>query len=280
MRNVCINDRTTPLSPIIKSEPLPQDQPLDFSKRVRHSLEDESMRKVSEDSAVSDLQPNSPSSQPANRTNHSTESDVPPDPNSHSMISEPSRVSMPGINSFLPQTTLAAATGMGMFYPGAPVFPNFMPPGFPPMWPNPMAAAAMMQQQQEAARKMLQTGVKPSILSPSQRGLNAARPTFMNKDPLAALSGVRPTFPGMMPNNSPSVGGSVVPDPGLLAEALKSHEEMFNAYKQQVSQFHSQALSIHWTIKSALSDYKACVFTRYTLYSMPCHYFLSVNVDL
>lgn len=237
MRNVSINDRTTPLSPIIKSEPVNQDQPLDFSKRVRHSADDDSLRKVSEDSAVGDLGRKSPHAAAA--TPAVSESDH------RTLIGEP-RVGMPTINSFLPQTTMAA--GMGMFYPGAHVFPNFMAPGFPPMWPNPMAAAAMMQQQQEAARKLLQQTA--SNKSAQVRQFGATR-HLLGKDSLPFPAGIR-NFPAIPPtglmatNTAPSMMGNIVPDPTILAEALKSHEEMYNAYKQQVSLSHCCVMSCCW----------------------------------
>lgn len=226
MRNVSINDRTTPLSPIIKSEPVNQDQPLDFSKRVRHSAEDDSLRKVSEDSAVGDLGRKSPHAVSA--TSAVSEGEH------RNLIGEP-RVVVPGINSFLPQT---AMPGMGMFYPNTHVFPNFMAPGFPPMWPNPMAAAAMMQQHQEAARKLLQQTANNK--SSPIRPFGAAR-NFLGKDTLPMAGGIRnlppiPSATGLMTSGAtPNMMGNVVPDPTILAEALKSHEEMYNAYKQQVS---------------------------------------------
>ena len=243
MRNVSINDRTTPSrSPIVKTEPstlqtehLMQDQPIDFSTKVRvHSIienaDDSSLRKVSNDSAIdcsNDTIEDSGSA--ASELAIEDQSQSFPSQQRFPAVSMP----MPNISSFLPQSSPSMA-GMGMFYPTPPVFPNFLPPGFPAgsMWPNPMAA--MIQQQQEVARKMLSNNTKPSTSSPTA-GL---KPPFVNKhflnkqDVPAVGTGGRPlpAMPGF--NNPPNL--SNIPDPNLLAEALKNHEEMFTAYKQQV----------------------------------------------
>lgn len=247
MRNVTINDRQTPasMSPqLIKSEPTLQDQPLDFStKRVRRRSvdnDDLSIRKVSNDSAI-DV---SESSHMDSSTSHShAEESGSQNTMGQSRIPiPPSSVQMPNINTFLPQQTTSMA-GMGMFYPhGAPVFPNFLPPGFPgsPMWPNPVA----MMQQQEAARKLL-TQAAANQSKHLQNGNPGMRPSFNGKPfmgkpgDIMGMAAMGRPFPGMSQFQTPiSVGTPQnlgnVPDPGILAEALKSHEEMYSAYKQQV----------------------------------------------
>jgi len=222
MMNVTINERTTPIhdrttpherstppvydrtGSMVKLEAPSQDQPIDFSTKVKEvrELNEELLRKMSADSAIGMTGDKSPAP-------------------SH-LIGEP-RVSMPGINSFLPPVSMAASMGMlGMGVPG--MFPSgFMPPGFNPIWTNHMAA--MMQQQQEMTRKILQNAAANHAAKQS-----AVRAPLLKPGTLpGALPGM-PQFPGMTP------GGMVpnIPDPGILAEALKSHEEMFSLYKQQV----------------------------------------------
>lgn len=244
MRNVSINDRTTPtMSPIIKTETsTQQDQPLDFSTKVRVcTIDDDSVRKISNDSAIdcsndnNTSRPESPCNLPTPTREPATGHHLPPEENRHNLIGQP-RVSMPmpmpNINSFLPQNTMtAAAAGMGMFYPGSPMFPNLMPPGFNgSMWPNPMAA--MMQQQQEAARKLIGQAATANKQSPLS--MDNFNKQFMGKIGIPGAGRVFPNMPGFP---GAGIGGgniSNIPDPNILAEALKSHEEMFNAYKQQV----------------------------------------------
>lgn len=223
MRNVSINDRAS--TPNAKDDLNTSDQPLDFSKRVEKSFEKDTLRKVSEDSAVG-----------LEMSAERGSDDI------HRPSQIPISSSVPSIASFLPQHHVALAS-MGMFYPSAPVFPNIMPPGFPQLWPNQMAAAAFLHQQ-EAAKKFLQQSAlnKPGTSSPFIGG----RP-FLSKDNLASpaaanqlMSGAR--FPTMNTAAAVAAAGlpagngqnAVIPDPTLLAEALRSHEEMFNAYKQQV----------------------------------------------
>ena len=256
MRNVSISDRTTPtMSPLLKSvPPSQQEQPLDFSTKVRQhtSSEDEdAQRKISADSAIDcsndDSRPNSPAAaiphhkpSPSSQlpAQSSTEHRVPP------LIGQPPvSMPMPNINSFLPQNTMAAAAsaGMGMFYPGSPMFPNLLPPGFNgPMWPNPMAA--MIQQQQEAARKLMSHSAAAAATAVSKQSSTAAGIEHLNKHIMSKV-GIPPPgrgfphLPGMPGFPTPPLGANNlpnIPDPNILAEALKSHEEMFNAYKQQV----------------------------------------------
>jgi len=267
MRNVSITDRTTPtLSPIIKSEPcsqhlshqsspqpnlshhsspqpnLPhlssplQDQPLDFSTKVRNAPpDDSSIRKVSNDSAIDVSEDSNRKS--SNPTLSSQDSSLPSQDtiSSRCLLSQPrSSLPMPNIHSLLPQASIPP---IGMFYPGAPVFPNFLPPGFPPppMWPNPMAA---MVHQHEAARKLL------SQATSTKNGGNGSRPSFNAKHLLGNKAEVmtasspisrplHPSLPPVFPGQP--LPPSNMPDPSILAEALKSHEEMFTAYKQQVN---------------------------------------------
>ncbi|XP_067941985.1 uncharacterized protein [Watersipora subatra] len=241
MRNVSINDRTSSMSPIIKAEPpsltsedvLVQDQPIDFSTKVRQrvleSSDESSIRKVSNDSAIdcsNDAIEDSRPIEPA--TVRENESEIYPSQPRLPAISLP----MPNISTFLPQPSSSVA-GMGMLYQ-PPVFPNYFPPGFAgPMWPNPMAA---MMHQQEVARKMLSASVKvPPTQAPV---LSSIKPTYGSKQSFAKPEmpvmgpGVRPFPP--MPNFASAGNLNNIPDPSVLAEALKNHEEMFSAYKQQV----------------------------------------------
>lgn len=254
MRNVSINDRRpSSMSPLIKtelpglhqpSEHLIQDQPLDFSTKVRvHSngdtaADDPSIRKVSNDSAID-------CSNDAAEEGRPTGSELLNTDQQQSFAGQsrlpPVSMPMPNISTFLPQPS-ASMPGMGMFYPTPPVFPNFLPPGFPPgpMWPNPMAA--MFHQQQEAARKMISQAANGKQLptnSVSSSSTPGMKPSYGNKqlfgkqDMALVGPGSRP-YPGMPNFPNPS---SNIPDPNILADALKSHEEMFTAYKQQVSLF-------------------------------------------
>lgn len=257
MRNVSINDRTTPsMSPLIKTEPAPsihterlQDQPIDFSTKVRGQTnlddtpsynEESTLRKVSNDSAI-DCSEDTNDDLHSHQTQAATNTDLASEASrqqqlllGHPRLPTSASVPMPHINTFLPQSSSMA--GMGMFYPTPPVFPNFLPPGFShagPMWPNPMAA--MMQQ--EATRKLISQAAanNKQCTSNSSGGIAALRPNFGGKqffgkqDMMGMTPGNR-TFPSI-PFQNPA---SNIPDPSILAEALKSHEEMFTAYKQQV----------------------------------------------
>lgn len=240
------------MSPLMKSvSSTQQEQPLDFSTKVRqhtNSEEDDAQRKISADSAIDcsndDSRPNSPTNIPHQPSpssqlppKQSTDHRVPP------LIGQPPvSMQMPNINSFLPQNNMAAAAsaGMGMFYPGSPMFPNLLPPGFSgPMWPNPMAA--MIQQQQEAARKLMSHSAAAAAVSKqSPVGVEHLNKLMMAKAGIPQHPRGFPHLPGMPGFPTPSLGANNlpnIPDPNILAEALKSHEEMFNAYKQQVGVF-------------------------------------------